>query len=131
MFSPGMVAERIKGLAKDQGVSVGAMLSECSISKNALSSMQSGGFMPRADNIGKIADYLGCSVDFLLGRTDVVAVGAMPDEAVVLSDDELVLLERYRSLTGGGKEIVRSRALEQLQIENLSRGNGESATSAG
>lgn len=26
--------------------------------------------MPRADNLAKIADYLGVSVDYLLGRTD-------------------------------------------------------------
>ena len=26
--------------------------------------------MPKADNLAKIADYLDCSVDYLLGRTD-------------------------------------------------------------
>ena len=127
MFSPGMVADRIKGLAKQNGVSVGAMLSECQISKNALSSMQSGGFMPRADNIGKIADYLDCSVDYLLGRTDVVEVGG---GAVVLSDDEEVLLERYRSLSEDGQELVRSRALEIMREENYARGDME-ASNAG
>ena len=46
------------------------MLSDCDISKNTLSSMQSGGYLPRVENIVRMADYLGCSVDFLLGRTD-------------------------------------------------------------
>lgn len=93
--------------------------------------MQSDGFMPRRANIGKIADYLSCSVDFLLGRTDVAAVGAIPEGSVVLSDDEVVLIERYRSLSEDGREVVRSSALQQRQLENMSRGAGESATSAG
>ena len=40
------------------------------MNKNTLSNMQSGGFFPRAETIVRIADYLDCSVDYLLGRTD-------------------------------------------------------------
>lgn len=65
-----IIAATIKNRAKSQGVSIGTMLEKCEMSKNALSSMQSGGFMPRLENICKIADYLNCSVDYLLGRTD-------------------------------------------------------------
>ncbi|MDE6707995.1 MAG: hypothetical protein K2K06_08175 [Oscillospiraceae bacterium] len=32
--------------------------------------MQSGGFFPRLEAITKIADYLNCSVDYLLGRNE-------------------------------------------------------------
>ena len=35
---------------------------------NAMSNMRTS--MPKADNLAKIADYLDCSVDYLLGRTD-------------------------------------------------------------
>lgn len=45
------------------------MLSECDLNVNLLSTMQSGGFFPRLEAITKIADYLDCSVDYLLGRT--------------------------------------------------------------
>lgn len=64
------VANLIKSLAKSRKVAVGKMLSECNLSVNTLSSMQSGGYYPRLEAIAKIADYLGCSVDYLLGRTD-------------------------------------------------------------
>ena len=67
-------AIRIKMIAKRKGVSVGQMLSECELSKNALSSMQSRGSWLLANNLAKIADYLDCSVDYLLGRTDVPEV---------------------------------------------------------
>lgn len=64
------VANSIKTLAKARKVTIGKMLSDCSLSINTLSSMQSGGYYPRLEAICKIADYLDCSVDYLLGRTE-------------------------------------------------------------
>lgn len=64
------VAITIKDFAKSKNVTIGKMLSDCNLSKNTLSSMQSGGYLPRTETLTRIADYLGCSVDFLLGRTD-------------------------------------------------------------
>lgn len=55
------------------------MLSDCNLSVNTLSSMQSGGYYPRLEAIAKIADYLDCSVDYLLGRTDIVEVNKGTD----------------------------------------------------
>ena len=64
------VAKRIKYIAKLKKITIGQMLLECDLNKNALSTMQSGGYLPRTESITKIADYLDCSVDYLLGRTD-------------------------------------------------------------
>ena len=64
------VAITIKALAKQNKITIKELLSECNLSINTLSSMQSGGFYPRIEAIVKIADYLDCSVDYLLGRTD-------------------------------------------------------------
>ncbi len=64
------LAIMIKELAKSKKIAIGKMLSECELSINTLSSMQSGGYYPRLEAIAKIADYLDCSVDYLLGRTD-------------------------------------------------------------
>ena len=44
------------------------MLEKCDLSKNAISSMLSRGSMLRADNLARIADYLDCSIDYLMGR---------------------------------------------------------------
>ena len=63
-------AERIKLIAKSKGISVKEMLEACHLNKNTLSSMLSRGSWPQANNLGFIADYLDCSVDYLLGRTD-------------------------------------------------------------
>lgn len=70
MYNPTDTAERIKFLAREQKISVKQMLENCEMNKNVLSTMLSRGSMPKADNIARIADYLDCSVDYLLGRTD-------------------------------------------------------------
>ena len=64
------IAGRIKARAKLMGFPVGKMLADCGLSVNTLSSMQAGGYYPRLEAISKIADYLDCSIDYLLGRTD-------------------------------------------------------------
>lgn len=38
--------------------------------------------MPKADNLAKIADYLDCSVDYLLGRTDIPQVVNLPEPLI-------------------------------------------------
>ena len=70
MYNSQYVAVRIKTLAKIKKITVGKMLSDCDLNKNSLSTMQSGGYLPRTEALAKIADYLDCSVDYLLGRTD-------------------------------------------------------------
>lgn len=70
MYNAQQVAERIKGQAKFKNILIKNMLDECELNKNALSSMLSRGSWLQANNLARIADYLNCSVDYLLGRTD-------------------------------------------------------------
>ena len=70
MYNTIDTAERIKVVAKSRKLSVKVVLEECGLNKNVLSTMLSRGSMPKADNLARIADYLNCSVDYLLGRTD-------------------------------------------------------------
>lgn len=67
------LAKNIKSTAKSKKIAIGKMLSDCELSINTLSSMQSGGYFPRLEAIVKIADYLECSVDYLLGKEKVPA----------------------------------------------------------
>ena len=68
MYSSTNIAERIKQLAKIRGVSVKKLLEDVGLGFNTMSNMKTS--MPKADNLAKMADYLGCSVDYLLGRTE-------------------------------------------------------------
>lgn len=63
-------ANRIKSLAKQKNIAIKDLLDGCGLNKNTLSSMKSRGSWIQANNLAKIADYLDCSVDYLLGRTN-------------------------------------------------------------
>lgn len=62
------VSEKIKRRLKEFGITAEEMLSELGMGKRTLQNYKAS--MPKADNLAKIADYLNCSVDYLLGRTD-------------------------------------------------------------
>lgn len=63
-------AALIKSICKVKGVTVSALLLECKIRKSLIYDMEKRDWTPSAEILEKIADYLDCSVDYLLGRTD-------------------------------------------------------------
>nr|WP_256440330.1 transcriptional regulator [Sedimentibacter sp. zth1] len=67
-------------MAKQKNMQIKLLLDRCNLSKNTLSSIQSGGSTPKSENLAKIANYLECSVDYLLGRTDNPEVNKQPVE---------------------------------------------------
>lgn len=69
-YSSLKIAETIKLVAKEKGIVIGTMLLELSLGSNTISNMRHGR-MIAADSLAKIADYMDCSVDFLLGRTKI------------------------------------------------------------
>lgn len=99
------VAERIKQAAKTKNIPIKILLQEVGLGFNTMSNMKSS--MPKADNLAKIADYLNCSVDYLLGRTDnpeinksnekthIIKIAARNGsfEELVLNDEELKALK--------------------------------------
>ncbi len=74
---------------------------ECGMSKNALSTMNSG-YYPQLENLVKIADILGVSLDYLLGRSvpekekapDIIR-STIADRVRRLSDHQADLLLAY------------------------------------
>lgn len=69
LYKPLYVAERIKARAKQQGVVLKVMLAELGLGVNTMSNMRHGK-MIAADSLARIAAYLDCSVDYMLGSTD-------------------------------------------------------------
>lgn len=69
MYNSQEIAHRIKLQAKCQGKSLGEVLTTCGLGKNTVSKISNGTDILTL-NFAKIADYLDCSVDYLLGRTD-------------------------------------------------------------
>lgn len=69
MYNSQEIANRIKVKAKEQNKTVSELLITCELGKNTISKIANGTDI-YSKNLAKIADYLDCSVDYLLGRTD-------------------------------------------------------------
>lgn len=63
------IANRIKQQAKNKKVAIKDLLSDCEMNINAISEFSKGKQLS-CISLARIADYLDCSVDYLLGRTD-------------------------------------------------------------
>lgn len=70
MYISSNIANRIKEMSKIRNIPIGKMLTECNLGINTVSQLQ-GEKDILSKNLAKIADCLDCSVDYLLGRTDV------------------------------------------------------------
>ncbi len=64
------IAATIKQLCKKNNISISTLLNECNLTKSFIYDLEKRSASPSCEKITKIADYLDCSVDFLLGRTD-------------------------------------------------------------
>ena len=69
MYNSQMLVDNIKNIAKQRNILIKELLNNCDLSINILSQMtDKKGISSFA--LARIADYLDCSVDYLLGRTD-------------------------------------------------------------
>ena len=69
MYDSQSIANRIKSFAKSKNISLGTMLADCELGINLISHLAKGQAVSYV-NLARIADYLNCSVDYLLGRTN-------------------------------------------------------------
>lgn len=69
MYNSEDLVARIKARAKERGVAVTYMLKECGLASNTIY-RASKGMDLLVKNVAKIADFLDCSIDYLMGRTD-------------------------------------------------------------
>lgn len=69
MYESAEIAKAIKKVAKSKKILLKDMFSDLGLNKNTMTNLYRGS-MIGADSLAKIADYLDCSVDYLLGRSD-------------------------------------------------------------
>lgn len=100
MYNSADIAERIRAVAKSKNIYIKVMLINLGLSINTLSNMSTRGSFPKSDSLARIADYLGCSVDYLLGRNE-------NDDTIF--EDGLVIFHR------GGKIIRRKFSEEEME----------------
>ena len=102
------LAISIKNRAKTRKISLAKMLEDCNLGSNTMSALYHGKAMA-FDSLARIADYLDCSVDYLLGRTDIPEVNRPSENThiikiaarngsfkeLALNDEQLDELEKY------------------------------------
>lgn len=66
LYNSSEISDRIKQVAKSRGIPIRRLLEAVNLGPSTMNNMKNS--VPKADNLAKIADYLGCSVDYLLGR---------------------------------------------------------------
>ncbi|MDE5582696.1 MAG: helix-turn-helix transcriptional regulator [Ruminococcus sp.] len=113
MNNPQEIANLIRFQTSTQKINISQMFTNIGLGKNTLSNLDNGS-MIKADSLGKIADYLNVSVDYLLGRTS---------NSQGMSNNHLnaVDIQGYNVQTIGGGEVISKRDKELLQkINSLS-----------
>lgn len=106
LYDSTLIAERIKKQAKLQGITTKELLLACKLGINTISKISNGKDI-YSKNLAKIADYLNCSVDYLLGRTENPFIDdrtirpVRPDED---ADSKIVkrILPFYRTAASAG-----------------------------
>ena len=112
--------EKIKSLAKKQGISLNTLEDRVGLGKNYIYSLKNKK-TPSAEHISKIADYFNVSTDYLLGRTDNPVIAK---DTVTTPDGRIVDLSnlRERVVLFDGKQLSDDDVDKIAQIIKLSLG---------
>ncbi len=86
LYNSHNIAILIKKVAKEKNITIKTMLSELGLGSNTMSAMYHGKAIS-SSSLAQIADYLDCSVDYLLGRTNC------PDLMVKDKDGNTTIIE--------------------------------------
>ena len=107
-----MFSEIFVDLLQQKGKTAYRAAKETGISQGLMNQYKNGAKTPTTENLIKIADYLDCSVDVLLGREKAeIIVGSAE------ANLEEQLLSAFRRLTPDGQEVALNQveALGSLQ----------------
>ncbi|HEM5052419.1 TPA: helix-turn-helix transcriptional regulator [Streptococcus suis] len=106
--------ERIKELAKKQGLSINSLEERLGYSRNTIYNLKNS--KPSTERISEIADYFNVSTDYLLGRTNnpnIAQEGQAP-AANPLEEQALVMFRKETSGMSEADVIKFTTALKGL-----------------
>ena len=109
--------DRIKELAKKQGLSINSLEEKLGYSRNTIYNLKNS--KPSTERISEIADYFNVSTDYLLGRTDNPSIASDNKANANLGPAETELVAAFRNQTQNmtEEEKVRfNKAIESLMV---------------
>lgn len=110
-----MVMENLRIIREKRNINQQKIAVELEISQESISKYENGNAFPSKEILIKLADYLNCSIDYLLGRTDNPNL----NKDKISTEDENIenLIFRYKRLSNENKNKLEGclLALEQEQ----------------
>ncbi len=110
MYIAQTTKDRIKSMCKSKRINMEKMLIECDLGINAIRQINDTKGMA-SFSLAKIADYLDCSVDYLLGRTDRPEI-IRSDKQVEFPKEESFLIAAE-----DGKNVVKKADKKPVILE--------------
>ena len=123
MYNTQITVERIKKERKNNNITSIELNNSCGLNKNTIATSANSKMGLSAKILYDIADYLGCSVDYLLGRTDEAGSPTPSDRQIRqldLSGNELTIVKLFEKLseTQQGELIGRAKLMVEQNDEN-------------
>lgn len=96
-------ASRLKTIRKDHSMTQQELADKSGLSRSSINTWESGRSLPLPDGLCALANALGCSTDYLLGREREDGLIVIDDSSNALSDVEQHIIEVFRMLTNRNK----------------------------
>ena len=106
--------DRLKQCRLDAKFSQKYVAISVGVATPTISQWESGIKSPSVENLWKLADLYGTSVDYLIGRVDRMGKSARKQPAV--SQDARQLASDYSTLSKQGKEYIRQQMVMALKV---------------
>ena len=96
-------ADTLRFLRNSKNITQKELAEQLSVDKRQISKLETQYNEPNIDMLIKLADYFGCSVDYLLGREREDGLIVIDNSSNALSDVEQHIIEVFRLLTNRNK----------------------------
>ena len=115
------ISNNIKKLCKEKGISITELQKHCDLSKSFIYDLEKRSASPSCQKVSSIADYLECSVDYLLGRTASPNPYQIQKQSSFLDSTamKMTILPLYRtpSSAGTGSVIFDDIPVEYINVK--------------
>ena len=108
--------ENLRIIREKRNINQQKIAVELEISQESISKYENGNAFPSREILIKLADYLNCSIDYLMGRTDNPSL----NKEKISTEDEKIenLIFRYNKLSDENKNKLEGCLLALEQEEN-------------
>lgn len=117
-----MFGKRLRELRKEKNLSQADVAKLLGVTQQAVGNYESGSRDPDTATLTKLAGYFDCSVDYLLGRTDIRKFSLDIENIAAMRSKEL---EGYEELPDDAKKMLQAIVKEYYERFGKKKGKSE------